>query len=338
MPKKSTADLLLDAQVTWLISKLSGEALALTITEEVDALLDIGTRVRVGELVAPHDVHALVAKLFETVPASAGGSTLVAMAADVVYDRSAERFALVDVIDKDSVERITDEVQGAAPLIEEVLDGLTNSPLVATIASRFVGRVVNDVIATNRAMAEKIPGMGPLVSMGAWSAGMMRGAADRSLDQMLGDTAARGAVFVMRRLNKIIVETLKDKTTRAAVLEIFDLYADKPVVRLDRVTSRDDVHRIADLIQDIVIAGAPAGPVLAIAEALIDGFFKIYGEETVSVLLDDLNLDRDMIVEHSISLVSGVINAAITTGELEQLLRTRLGEFYASPEVTKILG
>ena len=116
MPKKSTADLLLDAQVTWLISKLSGEALALTITEEVDALLDIGTRVRVGELVAPHDVHALVAKLFETVPASAGGSTLVAMAADVVYDRSAERFALVDVIDKDSVERITDEVQGAAPL------------------------------------------------------------------------------------------------------------------------------------------------------------------------------------------------------------------------------
>ncbi len=240
--------------------------------------------------------------------------------------------------DKDSVERITDEVQGAAPLIEEVLDGLTNSPLVATIASRFVGRVVNDVIATNRAMAEKIPGMGPLVSMGAWSAGMMRGAADRSLDQMLGDTAAKGAVFVMRRLNKIIVETLKDKTTRAAVLEIFDLYADKPVVRLDRVTSRDDVHRIADLIQDIVIAGAPAGPVLAIAEALIDGFFKIYGDEPVTTLLTDLDLERELIVEHATSLVGGVLTGAMESGELEKLLRARLGEFYASPKVAAILG
>lgn len=338
MSKKSPGDLLLDAHVAWLISKFSGDALAATVTEDVDALLDIGTRVKVGDLVAAEHVQALVADLFETVPASVGGSTVVAMAADVVYDRSAERFTLTDVIDRESIERITDEVQGAAGLVEDVLDGLTNSPLVATIASRFVGRIVNDVIASNRAMAEKIPGVGPLVSMGAWSAGMVRGAADRSLDQVLGDTAAKGAVFVMRRLNKIIVETLKDSTTHDAVLEIFDLYADKPVVRLDRVASRDDVHRIADLIQDIVIAGAPAAPVLEISEALIGGFFKIYGEEPVTSLLTDLDLDRELIVEHALSLVSGVLNAAITTGELEQLLRARLGEFYASPEVTKILG
>ena len=338
MPKKSPGDLLLDAHVAWLISKFSGEALVATVTEDVDALLDIGNRVNVGDLVAAEDVQALVAKLFETVPASTGGSTVVAMAADVVYDRSAERFTLTDVIDRESIERITDEVQGAAGLVEDVLDGLTNSPLVATIASRFVGRIVNDVIASNRAMAEKIPGVGPLVSMGAWSAGMVRGAADRSLDQVLGDTAAKGAVFVMRRLNKIIIETLKDSTTHDAVLEIFDLYADKPVVRLDRVASRDDVHRIADLIQDIVIAGAPAAPVLEISEALIGGFFKIYGDEPVTSLLTDLDLDRDLIVEHATSLVGGVLTGAIESGELEKLLRARLREFYASPEVAAILG
>ena len=139
MSKKSPGDLLLDAHVAWLISKFSGDALAATVTEDVDALLDIGTRVKVGDLVAAEHVQALVADLFETVPASVGGSTVVAMAVDVVYDRSAERFTLTDVIDRESIERITDEVQGAAGLVEDVLDGLTNSPLVATIASRFVG-------------------------------------------------------------------------------------------------------------------------------------------------------------------------------------------------------
>ena len=131
------------------------------------------------------------------------------------------------MIDRDNVGRITDEVIALTLLLEDILDDLTHSPMTAALASRFVGRIVNDVIAGNRAVAEKIPGVGSLVSFGAKTAGKAIGKTGEQFGELFGDATAKGAEFAMGRLNKIIIATLKDPSTRAAVLEVFDLYADE---------------------------------------------------------------------------------------------------------------
>ena len=332
-----TSEQLLDAQAAWLITRLTGDGLSAQVATDVDDLLAIAQRTTPAMLVDPQAVKAFVHDVAEVVPPSSGATTLVEAGADIVYDGPAGSYTLADVIDRENVERLTDEVLGTADLLEKVLDDLTRSQLVATIASRFMGRVVNDVVQTNRAMAEKIPGVGSLVSLGAKSAGKVIGAADKQLEQVLGDTAAKGAAFAMRRLNKIVVETVKDPTTKRAVLEIFDLYADEPVVRPDAIAEREDAQRVAGLLQDIVIAGAPTAPVLALVDALVDGFFRVYGDEPVATLLADLDLDRDLLVRHADALVSRVLRIAHESGELEPLLRDRLTPFFDSPEVAAIL-
>ena len=334
----TTSAQLLDAQVAWLVGRLTGDGLSEQVAADVDDLLAIAGRTTPSALVDPAAVKALVHDLVETVPASAGATTLVEDAAGVVYEGPAGTYALSDLVDRDNVERLTDEVLGGADLLEKVLDDLTRSQLVATIAARFMGRIVNDVVATNRAVAEKIPGVGSLVSFGAKSAGRVIGAADKQLEAVLGDTAAKGAAFAMRRLNKIVIETIKDPTTKDAVLEIFDLYADEPVPRLDRLAEPEDVRRIAGLLQDIVIAGAPTPPVLALVDALIDGFFRVYGDEPIATLLADLDLDRDLLVRHADALASQVLRGAHEAGELEPLLRARLEPFFSSSEVATILN
>lgn len=333
----TTSARLLDAQVAWLIERLTGEGLSAQVAADVDDLLAIAERTTPAALVDPEAVKALVHDIVAAVPPSSGATTLVEAGADIVYDGPAGTYTLADVIDRENIERLTDEVLGGADLLEKVLDDLTRSQLVATIASRFMGRIVNDVVQTNRAMAEKIPGVGSLVSFGAKSAGKVIGAADKQLEQVLGDTAAKGAAFAMRRLNKIVVETVKDPTTKKAVLEIFDLYADEPVVRLDAIAEREDAQRVAGLLQDIVIAGAPTAPVLALVDALIDGFFRVYGDQPVSTLLADLDLDRDLLVRHADTLASRVLRSAQESGELEPLLRERLAPFFDSAEVAAIL-
>lgn len=334
----STADRLLDAQVAWVLAQLSDDRLAQTVAADVDELLAVGARTTTRSLVDPESVKAVVHDHLRVVPPSAGASTLVQHAAEVIHEGPAESFTPAEVIDRENVERLTDEVLGAADLIESFLDDLTRSPLVATVASRFVARVVNDVVASNRAVAEKIPGVGSLVSLGAKSAGRVISAADKQIEQVLGDTAAKGAAFAMRRLNKVVVETLRDPATKDAVLEIFDLYADQPVVRLAHVASHDDVQRIAGLVQDIVIAGAPTGPVHELVDALIDGFFELYGDEPVATLLADLDLGRDLLVEHAVALVGPAVDGLRESGDLERLVRDRLAPFYASDEVAAILA
>ena len=121
------------------------------------------------------------------------------------------------------------------------------------------------------------------------------------------------------------------------MLEVYDLYADEPVARLKDVGSREDVQRVAGLIQDIVIAGAPTDPVSALLDALIDGFFRVYGETPATELVTDLGLTRDDLVEHAVAIVPGLLANAHARGELEPLLRDRLEPFFGSPEVAAIL-
>jgi len=337
MPQ-TAADRLLDAQIAWLVGQLTGPELPGQLAADVDALLAIGSRLSVNDLVDAEDVKQIARLIAATVPPSTAASTLVEAAADVLYDGPAESFTLSDLIDREHVGALADEALGSVELVEKLLDDLTRSPLVATLASRFVGRIVNDVVQMNQAVADKIPGVGSLVSLGTKAAGQMLGAADKSLQQVLGDTAGKGASFAMRRLNKVVVETLKDPTTRDAVLEVYDLYADEPVARLDQIGTREDVQRVAGLIQDIVIAGAPTDPVTALLDALIDGFFRVYGESPATELVTDLGLTRDDLVEHAVAVVPGLLANAHAAGELEPLLRTRLEPFFSSPEVAAILA
>jgi hypothetical protein len=330
----SLADQLLEAQVAWLIGELTGPALPEAIARDVDDLLLAGSRINLGALVGAEEVKGLIAFLLETVPASSGATTLVQAAADTAYDGPADTFTLADVIDRENVESLVTEVLGMTDLAENFLDQLTESPLVATLASRFVGRIINDFVAANKAMADKIPGLGSLVSFGTSAAGKVVGAAG----DVLGDTAGKGAAFALRRLNKVVIDTLKDPTARDAVLEVFDLYADQPVARLNQLGTRDDTRRVAGLLQDIVIAGAPTEPVTALVDALVDAFFATYGEHPVTTLLEDLDISRDAIVEHAVAILPGLLATAEESGELERLVRARLEPFFSSPAVAAILG
>ena len=334
----TVAERLLDAQIAWLVGELTGPGLPEQLAKDVDQLLATGSRITVGELVTAEEVKPIARLIAATVPASTAASTLVGTAADVLYDGPAERFTLSDLIDREHVASLADEALGNVELVEKLLDDLTRSPLVATLASRFVGRIVNDVVQMNQAVADKIPGVGSLVSFGTKAAGSVLGAADKSLQQVLGDTAGKGATFAMRRLNKVVVETLKDPTTRDAVLQVYDLYADEPVARLQDIGTREDTQRVAGLIQDIVIAGAPTDPVSALLDALVDGFFRVYGEVPATELVTDLGLTRDDLVEHAVAIVPGLLANAHTRGELEPLLRARLEPFFSSPEVAAVLG
>jgi hypothetical protein len=334
MTNPSMADQLLEAQIAWLVGELTGPGLDERIAREVDGLLAIGAVLPVGSLIGPEQAKALIHLLLTNVPPSTAASTLVAAGADAVHDGPGERFTLSQVIDRENVESLVTEFLGMTDLAEKFLDRLTQSPLVASLASRFVTRIVGDMVQANQAMADKIPGLGSLVSFGTSAAGKVVGAAG----DVLGDTAGKGATFAMKRLNKVVLDTLKDPSAKAAVLQVFDLYADQPVARLNELGTRDDTQRVAGLLQDIVIAGAPTEPVLALIDALVDAFFATYGEAPVATLIEELAITRADLVAQACAIVPGLLASVHESGELETLLRSRLAPFFSSPAVAAILG
>jgi hypothetical protein len=334
MTSTARSQRLLDAQVAWLVGRLTGEELPALVERDLHALLDLESRTTLAELVDVDTAKRAVRAALATVPASAGASTIVGLVADVVYDGPEASYTLADLVEREDLERLTDAVLARTDLLAALLDDLSASPLVTTLASRFVSRLVGEVLQSNKAAAEKIPGVGALFSLGLGAAGVVAGAADKQLEGVLGV----GAAFATRRLNKVVVDTLSDPAARAAVLEVHDLYANRPIPHLRDAAEREDVHRAAGLVQDMVIAAATGEPAQALADALVEAFWEIYGEHPVSALATDLGLERPVVVEQATRMAAIVVGIADDSGDLERLLRARLEPFYASPEVAAILA
>lgn len=341
MTKETLAPLaqrLLDAQVAWLVDQLTGPALTDQLTADLDELLSSGSRLTLGELVSADAIKPIARSLFTVVPPSAGAASVVEMAAGVVYAGPGHPFAVSDVLDKENLERLVDFGLERRAMLGEALDELANSPLLAAMISRGVTKLIADALAANKAVAEKIPGVGSLVSFGTKTAGKAVGAAAGAAEGFMGDAASKGASFAMRRVNKIVIDTLGDPGARAAALEIFDMYAHQSIPTPENFISEAEVRDLAAILHDVVVAGAPTEPVLALVDALIDGFFNVYGDHPVTVLLDELDLSRDTVLSYAVGVVPTILSGAHASGELERLVRVRLAPFFSTPAVAEILG
>jgi hypothetical protein len=223
------AQQLLDAQVAHHLQRLTGDELAATVTRLADDLLDATGEHQVEDLVDRQAVKDIVARALATVPGSAAVSGIVEMATTVVYDGPAEAYPLGHLVARERVEAVLDELLALNPVLERSLERLTASPLVGTMASRFMGRIVGEVLQANKAVADKVPGLGSLMSFGTSAASRVMGAADKQFEGLIGDTVGKGGTFAVRRLNRILIETLQDPTTREAVLQVWDLVAKESV-------------------------------------------------------------------------------------------------------------
>jgi hypothetical protein len=338
MPSPPTiADRLLDAQVAWALEELTGDRLPVVITREVDGLLARAGQVRLVDVVDAEALVAVLGLLARTLPDSVAAAAVAEDLADVVHAGPTEPVRPSQLLDRRLVAALVDALLPLRPLLAQQLDRLTASASVGTLASRFVTRLVLDVLEANRSLTRRIPGVGGLLSMGSSVATMAVGAADRQVQALFGDTAGKGAALAVRRLNSVLLGTLDDPLLADAVLEVWDATADEPLDGIDDVVDRDDLRRLASVLQRALARAVRSEPALALADAALEDVLSRWGDAPLAVLLDDLGLDRDDVLELALTLVPPLVAAAAADGWLEQLVRDRLAPFWDSPGVAAVL-
>ncbi|HEX2894183.1 MAG TPA: hypothetical protein VHO29_09300 [Marmoricola sp.] len=328
---------LLDAQVAFHLERLTGDELDATVRRVAGHVLDAAGDHELEHLVSREAIKDIVTRALATVPASAAVGGIVELATDVVYDGPKERFPLGELADRERIEALLDELLALNPVLERALERLTESPLVGTAASRFMGRIVGEVLQANKAVADKVPGLGSLMSFGTSAASKMMGAADKQFEGLIGDTVGKGGTFAVRRLNRILIETLRDPTTREAVLQVWDLLSREPVVGLSRYVPREEIGAVVDAAHELVVATLASEQVARLGEVVVDAFFDRFGGYTPVELLDELDLDRDALVADLVRLAPGIVDSLRESGHLERMLRAELEPFYSSAAVQALL-
>ncbi|MGN6723516.1 MAG: hypothetical protein ACTHJM_12975 [Marmoricola sp.] len=337
MSRPPVVEALIEAQTAYVVEEL-GAISRDAVADVVENLLKIAESVTLAECVPPDVVVEVISQVRATVPASAGAGEMVEAVLDVAFAGPSKVVTPSEFVDRDQLEAVLDEALSHARLLEAALDDLTSGPLVGALASRFIGRIVGEVMAANQAVADKVPGLGALVSFGTSAAAKVVSAADKQFEAVLGDTAGKSAAFAVRKLNAIAMDIVRDPNTREAILEIWDTVADQPLTGLEGTVDREDASRLADAVRAMVATAVATDGAADLARRVVDSIYARYGALPVAELINDFDVDRDLLIDHVHSLAMSVCGAALKTEQVEAMVRSRVEAFFDQPEVEELFN
>ncbi|MFG3619643.1 hypothetical protein [Nocardia sp. NPDC047654] len=334
---REIAERLLDAQVEFLLAEVTGERFAEVIARDTEAVLGVADTIVFRDVVEVEQAKQTVRTIVELIGGSPVFADMVGVFADSIYDHIATNndYTLGEVVEREPVEALLEKIFGMHQAQERILDRLTESPLVATVASKFVDKLINDFMQANRERAEKIPGVSSLMSLGQSAANRAKKAADGTF---VGDLAGKGALFALKRTNNAIREMLRDAPVHAAAMEFWDLHADEPVSGLREYLSRKDLNELVLLCYEIAVTTREKEYFGLLLDECVEVFFTKYGDYTLAAMLPELGLTGDDIAAEILRYGPAVIESAKREGVLAGLIRERLAPFYASDRVLDILA
>jgi hypothetical protein len=325
------ADRLLDAQVGWVLRELSGKRFAKVVARDVDDVLAVAGTLIVRDLVDPDAVKQAARHLVDTAGSAPIVADLVVALADAIYDLAAsDEHRLGDVVERDPVVALIAKVLSITTLRERALDRLGESAMATAVAVQFAGKIVGDIVAQNRAKAERVPGARSLISFGTSAASRVKSVSDRALDPLIGDATARGKVVALKATTNATRELINDGLLQEAALELWDLHADEPISALRGYLGKHDLRELAQIVREIVVTARNKDYVGHVLDACIDVFFERYGDLDVAALLDLAGVDREHVVDQIVTFGAPVIEAAKADGVLAEQVRRRLEPFYRS--------
>jgi hypothetical protein len=332
---RDLAERLLDAQIDYLVTELTGDQLPALVAHVVDDVLDIAGNLVLGDVVDPQRVKAAARHVADRAVGSPLVTDLVEQFAEALYGMPAsDEHELGSVVDRERVAALVDKLLSMRVLRDRALDRLAESPAVSVVATKFVSKIIADFVAQNRAMAQKVPGMSSLLSLGTSAASVVR----NPLDQFLGDAAERSAQYAMRRTNSAAREVFDEAPLREAAMEVWDLHAQEPVGALRAYLEEQDLRELASLISDLVLDARGSAFFGEVLDACVDVVFARYGEWDLASLVREVGIERDELVAHLVALGGPLLDAAERDGQLRQVLRARLAPFFHSPNVAALLA
>ncbi|MBH0780284.1 hypothetical protein [Nocardia bovistercoris] len=335
---REIAERLLDAQVEFLLAEVSGARFAEVIARDVDAVIGVADTLVVREVVGIEQAKQTVRTVVDLIGGSPVFADTAGVFANSIYDHIADNdeYTLGDVVEREPVEALLAKIFGMHQAQERMLNRLTESPLVATVAAKFVDKLIDDFMSANRERAEKIPGVSSLMSIGQSAANRARKvAADNTF---VGDLAGKGALFALKRTNNAIREMLRDAPVHSAAMEFWDLHADEPVSGLREYLTRKDLEELVLLVYEIAVTTREKEYFGLLLDECVEVFFQKYGDLSLAAMLPELGLTEADIAGEILRYGPAIIEGAKRDGVLAALIRERLEPFYTSAAVLSILA
>jgi len=333
---KGKAQRLLDAQVGFLKAQISGDRFVEFVNTEVDHALATAAKLTLGQVVTRDQIKATAYKYATQMRIQGSIPELVGEIAQRLYDHRVNDENRVDeVIDQRQFQELVGKLT-EMQAFRHMLDRLYESPLTANWASWFLYRIVTDTLDRNRALAERVPGVAPLLAAGGRIAGTVVPEPGRVIDLRIREFAERGVRFLLQ-YGRSAADAADDAQLFDAAMDLWDDHAGEAVGSFRELMSPEDVEDLLVIIFEFWLSFRDTDYFRSLLYEGVDSFFDKYAEVSLRDLLDELGIGRDDMVEEALRFGPPIIELLKDNGMLDSLLRRRLEPFFFSDDVLAIL-
>lgn len=336
MSKKmsETAARLLDAQVAYTLEQMKGKALRAHVESNVDYLLEVGSKLRLSDLVSEEMIRATALKYASDMEPGPGLAEMVAEIARKLHGHPGhDQCTLRDLVDDRMFDEVVDKVIEMKSVRERIVHDLVGNPLYSELIADVLYHGIRNYM-TDNPLTKRLPGAQSMMKLGK----SVIDKATPNIEEAIRRYIQKNINASLKESERFLVKTLDDKRIDAVAHDVWRQVREEPISRFQDYVSEED-------LEDFFVIGFEYWRRLrstdyyrSMVDAGVDFFFNKYGKTPITDIIADVGVSRDMIVEDAMHYLPHVLKVVQKKGLLEDWVRQNLEGFYLSDAVAEILA
>lgn len=335
---KQQANALLDAHVAWIRARLAEPALQGEIAALVDTLLADAAKLRLADVITVKAIsetainYAAKMKVGGAIPALVGDIAAV-IYAHPIHDET----TLEELLPDREFYELLDKLLEMQTLREALIHTAVSNPIFANLASELVYSGLADYMERSRRFVARVPGARSVLKAGRAVIDRARPNLNDDVEKGIRQYVNRSATDRMLDSEQLLNRAFESDALRQAVLDFWEDNKQRSVASVRDFAGELDVNELFVIGYEYWLQLRERPIYTRLIEAGVKVFFDTYKKTTLTELLDDIGVTRDMIVADGVRFAPRVIAALDKKGLLEPAIRRQIEGFYHSDAVSAIL-
>ena len=343
MTKKKTkpgpVDALLDAHVAFVLDQLGARQLPPLLESLLDQALADAADLALEKMVTRDMIKATARTYAIELDLQGGIPELIGDIARALHAHPVhERTRLGDLISQRRFEDLLDHVLALKSIRRRLIGELIASPLYERIASDLLYNGIRDYLGRSDLPGSNLPGARSAFKLGRAVVKRATAGFEDAMEDGLKRHIGRSVGSVSQTTAQSLLDGEHDDSLREVALDSWTRLRKLRIGELREDLSALDVEELFVTLYECWKELRGTEFIGAMIDTGIDTFFEKYGESTLAELLEDLGIDRGLMLREAMRFGPHVLQQLDAAGKLEPTVRRLLEPFYRSGKVEKLLG
>jgi len=227
---------------------------------------------------------------------------------------------------EDCVEQILafdEQLKGSLNLVMEL-------PIYRKVLSGVIYQAITRYIYDANIISKSIPGVSSLLKMGQHVVNKTAPKLSNAVEENVRSYISTNLDLILVESASFLEQALTDEALKIAAMDVLDSLKNKPLGELQEGMDNEKLSRFIQLVFGFWEDFRKTDYFKNTYELMVDYFFEKYGEETLDVLLDNLEISNELIHQEATRFAPQLIASLKQSGQLEAIIRRRLSRFYTS--------